>query len=353
MLLFDQRIHSFCQLGEEINSLIHNFNERKSATVFSEVVRKAMAHNPWFTEQNIYLMLNSIAKMLDRNKLERLTQSYPELKHGTAAKTIAVIMAGNIPLVGFQDFLHVLLTGHRFLGKLSHQDRFLLPAIAALLIKIEPAFESEIQFTDQTINNFDAVIATGSDNSGRYFDYYFGNYPHIIRRNRHGVAILTGNESTASLSDLGLDVFSFFGLGCRNVSTIFVPEGYKFDKMFEAFEPFEETANHSKYFSNYEYNKAIFLVNGVQHYDNGFVLIQQADSFGSPVAVIHYQTYTNTQELEEILKLNQEKIQCVVSDNAWFKESYPLGQAQFPAINDFADGIDTIDFLIKLNEVKL
>jgi hypothetical protein len=349
MLLIHQRIAAFSQLGVHLKNLLNDFETGKIDAVFDdEVMQSALSNNSWFTKDNIHLMLKSIAEMLDNSVLENILRDYPLLETKQQTKTIAVIMAGNIPLVGFQDFLHVLLSGHSFLGKLSHQDSFLLPALAKMLIAIEPEFKDLISFAEQKINNFDAVIATGSDNSGRYFDYYFGKFPNLIRRNRHGVGILTGDESMASLQNLGLDIFSFFGLGCRNVSTLFVPPNFNFEPLFKAFEGFSAVAEHSKYFNNYEYNKAIFLVNGVKHLDNGFVLIRQAEDFGSPVAVMHYQVYDELKKLKEVLDLNQSKIQCIVSDNSWFAGSYPFGRAQFPGLTAYADGMDTIQFLLGL-----
>lgn len=352
MLFIHQRIAAFSQLGVHLKSLLNDFKTGKINTVFADdVMQAALSSNPWFTKDNIHLMLESIAEMLDNSNLEKILSTYPLLGKNQQAKTVAVIMAGNIPLVGFQDFLHVLLSGHKFLGKLSHQDCFLLPALAEMLITIEPEFETRISFTEQKISNFDAVIATGSDNSGRYFDYYFRQFPNLIRRNRHGVGILAGEESMASLQNLGRDVFSFFGLGCRNVSTLFVPLHFDFELLFRAFESFSTVAEHSKYFNNYEYNKAIFLVNGVQHLDNGFVLIRRAEDFGSPVAVLHYQVYSEVENLKEVLDLNQNKIQCIVSDNGWYAGSYPFGKAQFPVLTDYADRQDTIQFLLGLSSI--
>ncbi|MDY0085450.1 MAG: acyl-CoA reductase [Bacteroidales bacterium] len=350
MFQLDQRINALSQLGHQLNNLMEGYYKPQHAAVLTEeVMQQAMRANPWFTEENIHLMLRSVVAMLKPDELTKIAKQYAIPETNNQAKTLAVIMAGNVPLVGFQDFVHVLLCGHSFLGKLSHQDRFLLPAIAKMLIDIEPGFESFISFTDQRISDFDAVIATGSDNSGRYFDYYFGKYPHVIRRNRHGVAILNGNESDEALHQLGLDIFSYFGLGCRNVSTLFVPKDYNFERLLQSFEAYSKVADHTKYFNNYEYYKAIFLVNGVQHYDSGFVLLKAAEDFGSPVAVLHYQQYEDEGILNEVIALNKDKIQCTVSDKAWYSNSYPFGKAQFPALTDYADGIDTIAFLLRLN----
>ena len=350
MIFIQQRITAFSQLGVQLRSLLNDFYASKITSVFNEdVMHNALGNNPWFTINSIHQMLDSVAQMMDENNLKKFLEKYPLLEKNKQSKTIAVIMSGNIPLVGFQDFMHVLLTGHKFLGKLSHQDRVLLPALSEMLLAIEPEFEPYISFTESKISNFDAVIATGSDNSGRYFDYYFGKYPNLIRRNRHGVGILKGNESIEALQNLGIDVFSFFGLGCRNVSTLFVPPDFNFEPLFSSFENFSAVAEHSKYFNNYEYSKAIFLVNGLQHLDNGFVLIRQAEDFGSPVAVLHYQMYNDLNELNELMDLNHTKIQGIVSDNAWYAGSFPFGRAQFPNLTDYADRMDTVAFLLGLS----
>lgn len=349
MILLSKRLGAFERLGQVLKNDSKAFTapEEEAVLTFEKAKQKAMAKNAWFTPDSIDLMIENIVAMISREQLEYFSAAY-ELDNAKTSKTIAVIMAGNIPLVGFHDFFVVLATGHSFLGKLSSDDPYLLPALAAVLLAIEPEFKSYIKFSEGTISGFDAVIATGSDNTARYFNYYFGKYPHLIRANRNGVAILDGKESKHDLRALGLDVFSFFGLGCRNVSTLFVPDGYDFRQMFEAFEAFNELRNHSKYFNNYEYNKAIWLVNGDPHLDNGFVLLKNAPEFSSPVSVLHFQTYNKPEMLQKLLKDNADKIQCVVSRNASWENFYAFGKAQSPALLDYADGIDSTKFLLEL-----
>ena len=209
-------------------------------------------------------------------------------------------MAGNIPAVGFHDVLCVLLNGDSALIKLSSKDTVLLKFLLEKLIEINPGFSSKIQYAER-LKSFDAVIATGSDNTSRYFEYYFGKYPHIIRKNRTSVAILDGTENEKDLTQLGTDVFSYFGLGCRNVSKLFVPSGYNFGPLFRSWELFKEIEHHHKYHNNYHYQKSIFLVSVIPHLDNGFVLLQESERLVSPIAVVYYEYYTKPDELRDRL----------------------------------------------------
>ena len=349
MILLAKRLNAFERLGQVLKNDAKSItsSENEALLAFQSAKQKAKSKNTWFTDDNITLMVENIAAMISTEQLEKFSEAY-ELEKITKPKTVAVIMAGNIPLVGFHDFFVVLATGHKFLGKLSSDDLYLLPALADVLITIEPEFKPYIAFAEGTIAGFDAVIATGSNNTARYFNYYFGKYPHLIRANRNGVAVIDGTETKEELQVLGLDVFSYFGLGCRNISTLFVPDGYDFKPMFEAFEMFNDLNNHSKYFNNYEYNKAIWLVNGDVHFDNGFMLLKKAAEFSSPVSVLHYQTYNDTKMLQELLTDNAEKIQCIVSRKAHWTNSYAFGKAQSPTILDYADGIDSTTFLLEL-----
>lgn len=349
MILLAKRLDAFERLGQLLKNDAKPITpiENEAILAFENAKQKARAKNTWFTNDNIDMMVENIAAMISAEQLKQFADAY-ELESFKTPKTVAVIMAGNIPLVGFHDFFVVIATGHKFLGKLSSDDLFLLPALAELLIAIEPKFKAYITFSEGPIAGFDAVIATGSDNTARYFNYYFGKYPHLIRANRNGVAVIDGAETTEELQQLGLDVFSFFGLGCRNVSALFVPDGYDFKPMFEAFEVFNDLKNHSKYFNNYEYNKAIWLINRDSHFDNGFVLLKNAAEFSSPVSVLHFQTYKDPEMLKKILTDNADKIQCVVSRNANWTGSYSFGKAQSPAILDYADGIDSTKFLLEI-----
>ena len=253
-------------------------------------------------------------------------------------------MAGNIPLVGFHDLLSVLVSGNNAIIKLSSDDNVLLPFIIKKLIEINPEFEQKIQFVEEIKNKkMDAVIATGSDVSAKYFDYYFKNAKKIIRKNRKSVAILDGTESKKELEELAIDVFAYFGLGCRNVSKIFLPKGYKLDQLFEAFYPFQNVIEHKKYANNYDYNKAIYLMGSHEIIENGFLLLKEDTSLQSPLAMLYYEYYSNLEKVENFIKENKHQLQCVVSKN-----DTVFGQTQNPNLWDYADGVDTVEFLREL-----
>ena len=249
--------------------------------------------NTWFTPENIDFALTETSYALEKENLEKWTEAYPELKNQVNPKKIGVIMAGNIPLVGFHDFLSVLISGHKFVGKLSSKDDKLLPVIAKMLIDIDPEFKEYIRFEEERLSDFDAVIATGSNNSARYFEYYFGKYPNIIRKNRNSIAVLTGNESIEDLESLMDDIFMYYGLGCRNVSKLFLPENYDLKNIFEAGEKYKNIANHNKYSNNYGYNRSIYLMNTTVFWDNGFMLLKEDVSYASPVSVVYFENYTD------------------------------------------------------------
>ena len=254
-------------------------------------------------------------------------------------------MAGNIPLVGFHDFLSVLISGKVFKGKLSSQDEFLLPFLADKLIDIAPDFQSKIIFVSHLLKDFDAVIATGSNNSARYFDYYFGKYPHIIRRNRNSIAVIIGNETKEQMEKLADDVFLYFGLGCRSISKVFVPKGYDITLILDAFQHYAYLHEHTKYFNNYEYNKSIFLLNKVLHLDNGFCLLTQRDTYASPVSVLYYEEYDQLEVLEQRLMMEKEQVQCIVGGEKVNIEHENFGNSQYPALSEYADNVDIMSFL--------
>ena len=232
---------------------------------------------------------------------------------------------------------------------MSSSDDKLLPALLKQLLIVEPAFANQIIYTER-LKDFDAIIATGSNNTSRYFDYYFGKVPNIIRKNRNSIAVLNGNETKAELENLGHDIFDYFGLGCRNVSKIYVPANYDLKNLFEPIEKYQPIINHFKYNNNYDYNKSIYLVNGVKHFDNGFLLVKEDENFVSPLAVLFYEEYNSLEEIEEKLILNDEQIQCVVSniDLKINKETIGFGDSQNPKLWDYADNVNTIAFLQSL-----
>lgn len=347
------RINAFSLLGEYLRRFgkggcqTFGGNGNKYFDKLATAVKDSCLYNGWFVERNVENMLFALGESMGKNSLEKWTLKYGDkLKVETDPKTVAVIMAGNVPAVGFHDFLSVLMSGNRILAKLSSDDNKLLPAIADLLISIEPEFEGFIAFADGRINGFDAVIATGSGNTSRYFDYYFGKYKSIIRRNRNGVAVLTGDETASGFELLADDVFMYFGLGCRNVSKLFVPQGYDFVPMLDVFSENKEIRNHHKYFNNYEYNKAIYLVNSRSHFDTGNVLLVEDDGYASPVSVLNFEYYSDIESLNRKLMLEANSIQCIVSDSDEIENSIALGQSQQPKLWDYADGVDTMGFLL-------
>ena len=312
---------------------------------FNEKIDSAIHYNGWFTRENIIYALQQWSEALTPRNLKLWLGEYDLSQSG--GKTVGIVMAGNIPLVGFHDFISVLVSGHNVLVKQSASDKQLLPVIAAYLMNLDSRYETRIKFTEDKLENFDAVIATGSNNTARYFEYYFKDKPSIIRKNRNSVAILTGKETKDELSKLGEDIFRYYGLGCRNVSKLFVPENYDFDDLFQAIYEWNPIINRDKYANNYDYNKAVYLISEYKLLDNGFLMLKEDKNFGSPIATLFYETYTNENELNNLLEEHEEKIQCVVrKDNS--KKEVSFGQTQKPQLWDYADDVDTIEFLSKL-----
>lgn len=342
-----ERVKAFIQLGK----VLQNFVQEKPWIDYScglteeeynsinEVIKKAFHHNGWFSEHNVRQSIEGIVYLLNEENISDWVSKY-QLKE--TEKTVAVIMAGNIPMVGFHDLLCVLISGNKLEAKLSSEDAILLPMLVSLLIQIEPQFENKIKFVPR-LNKFDAIIATGNDNSARYFKSYFEKYPNIIRKNRTSIAVISGKETEQELEDFAKDVFSYFGKGCRNVTKVFVPKAYDLNKLFNAFFPYKELANNNKYANNYDYNKAIYLMNSIELIENGFLLMKEDESIHSPLAVLNYEFYESKNKVETFIKQNQEKIQCVVSSS-----TIPFGKAQKPELWDYADGVDTMSFLANI-----
>lgn len=333
----NDRIAAFVKLGQRIDSL--------TGAERDLIGQKAMNENGWFTPQSVQQALDGIRHYLDGSMLETWSARYPI--ETSSPKTIGVAMAGNIPLVGFHDFLCVLIAGHQLLAKKSSQDAYLIQLLADWLIDLEPRFRDKIQFQER-LNGAHAVIATGSDNTARYFEYYFRNIPHIIRKNRSSCAVLMGEEDSSLLTTLGKDVFTYFGLGCRNVSKVYVPEDYDFTLLIKSFEPYQGIIHHHKYANNYDYQKSILLVNKIPFFDSGFLLITAHEGLVSPISVLYYQSYRDQIDLQSQLAHHHEKLQCVVSANGWYTDSIPFGQAQTPHVDDYSDRIDTMKFLTAL-----
>jgi len=346
-----ERINAFVQMGHLLELILNGATDQISASYrlpcanIEKCIETYSSANPWFTKYSVRKALEGIVFMLrDEAVLTNWRMRYP--LHPKKYKTIGLIMAGNIPAVGFHDFLCVLLSGHQMLAKLSSDDALLLPAIAELLIAIEPELKDEIVFTQGTIKEADAFIATGSNNTSRYFDYYFGKYPHIIRKNRNAVAVLNGTENEGQIKALGHDIFDFYGLGCRNVSKIYVPHKDAVLKILPHFEAFACVAQHYKYMNNYDYRKSVFLVNKVEHLDTGFLLVKVDEVISSPIAVLNYEIYSDIDSLNKQLSYRKQELQCVLSENPRIHHAIPLGESQRPALDDYADGVDTLAFLM-------
>lgn len=345
-MILEKRINAFIALGEQLANM--------TADEMEEACWRGQSHNGWFTEDSIKRAFKGLIAYLQPEALRGLISEYDFSEKEENPKTVGVVMAGNIPMVGVHDFICVLLSGHKIQAKPSSQDPYLIKEVVAKrLIEIEPQFAAFISF-EERMNHVDALIATGSDNSARYFHHYFKDKPHIIRKNRTGVAVLTGKETKEELQGLAEDITAYFGLGCRNISKIFSPKGYDFTELLYTLETYGQKnldASH-KYANNYDYNKSIFLVNRVAHLDNGSVMLRESKDLVSPISVLHYETYDSLVALEGTLLANEEKIQCVVGHQGVVARAIPFGQAQHPSISDYADGVDTLEFLASLSRRK-
>ncbi len=313
---------------------------------FQNTIQQARIYNGWFTEENVKFALRQWSEALSRENLNNWISRYPDdYFKNDDSKTVAVIMAGNLPLVGFHDFLSVVLSGHKILVKPSSDDDKLLPFLCQVLVAIEKDFAPRIRFAEGKLTDFDAVIATGSNNSSRYFDYYFSKYPHIIRKNRHSVAVLDGNVSDEDLRKLSEDIFRYFGMGCRNVSKLFLPKGFDVQKIFQNVYHFKTLIDNKKYGNNYDYNRAIFLMEQIAFLDNGSLMMRENENWHAPVSILHYEFYENLEEVKQVLNENAEQLQAVVSHSNLFENAVPFGEAQKPKLWDYADRVDTIQFL--------
>ncbi len=348
-----QRINAFVTLGKFMGQFASEGIERNDEIPYNELffdgfkhqIKLAQEHNGWFTKENILFALSGWSNQLTESNIEQWLENYN--LNIENPKTIAVIMAGNIPLVGFHDFLSVLISGHSVLVKQSSNDKQLLPFLAKYLEQVEPQFRGKIKFTDSRLENFDAVIATGSDNTSRYFDYYFKNKPSIIRRNRNSVAILAGKETDAQLKGLSEDIFRYYGLGCRNVSKLYVPKDYDFADFFKAMYDWHPIINQSKYANNYDYNKAVYLMSEFQMLENGFLMLKEDHSFSSPIATLFYEPYTSEEKLKSEIMAREYQIQCVVADG-FSDDEIKFGETQLPKLWDYADNVDTITFALTI-----
>jgi hypothetical protein len=345
------RIQAFSELGSFLGQFSRQGVQKNGQVLnndlfydgFRHQIKLAQENNTWFTQKNILFSLENWSSALTKVNLEEWI-SNEGIQDSYSKKKVAIIMAGNIPLVGFHDFLSVLIMGHEVLVKQSSNDKHLLPFLAKYLEYADESFKGKITFTEQKLENYDAVIATGSNNTARYFEYYFKDKPNIIRKNRNSVAVIQGNESVMDFEKLSEDIFRYFGLGCRSVSKIFVPRNFNFDAFFKGMYQQKEIIHNTKYANNYDYNKAVYLMSEFDILENGFLMIKEDESYASPIASVFYEYYDNPIDLK--IKLHQEadQIQCIVA-NGFIENEVKFGRTQHPQLWDYADGVNTLTFL--------
>ncbi len=308
---------------------------------FDTAIRSARAKNGWYTEENVRHAALGISRMLEVDAITDWLAGYPQLECAHEPHTVGIIMAGNIPFVGVHDLMCVLLSGNRATVKTASDDAGLTPALLELLARFAPDLAAQVILTSGKLGKVDAVIATGSDNTARYFEHYFGQLPRIVRKSRTSVAVLDGTETDAELTALGEDVFRYFGLGCRNVGKLFIPQDYDLDRLFRALFPWKEIINHNKYANNYDYNKAVWLLDRVPIIENGFLILKEDNALSSPVASLYYERYDYRATVDARFKEEDQRLQCVVGHG-----QLPFGEGQFPGPGDYADKVDTLGFLI-------
>jgi len=353
MIYPDQIIHSFSSLGKEFLTAylyqdIKMEEKPPTGSSLADLIGNSCYYNPWFIPSFVRFAFNAWAEALREEKVAHWISRYVAGLSKKNPATIGIVMAGNIPMVGLHDLLCILASGNHALIRLSNGDDHLIPAVLQVLCQINPEFNDQFSIAQGPLKNFDAIIATGSNNSSRYFDYYFGKYPHIIRKNRNGVAVITGKETDDDLRRLSDDIFMYFGLGCRNVSKLYLPDGFKIEDLIPFFEGYSFLSDMHKYRNNYDYQKSILLINRVSHLDNGFLLTKEDVTLMSPISVIHTESYHSIKLLNQQLHSLKEQIQCIVSCSKEVNSSIPPGRSQFPELWDYADGVDTMNFLMNL-----
>lgn len=341
----EERVKAMITWGQAIGAMTDELggNDAAADSPAQFMMAQARAQNPWFTRENILSALKGIVFMLQEENLNKWVSKY--VLNDVQPKTIGVIMAGNIPAAGFHDALSVLVSGHRLMMKCASDDKVILPFLLDILVAIEPRFSSQYQIVER-LQSMDAVIATGSNNSARYFDYYFGKYPHIIRKNRNSLAILNGSESAAELSDLGGAIFTYFGMGCRSISHLLVPKGYQFNGFFESMQQYGDTVmQHTRFMHNFDYHNALYLLNSEKFLTNNFLILRESPVLSTPVSVLHYSYYNSDEEAMEYISMHEYEIQCVMG-----KHGIPFAEAQLPAPWNYPDNVDVMEFLsTKLN----
>ena len=333
----------FTALGQLFNDYSNkNNNTNKWIEKLDNALVNASNRNKWFTKENLDFCIKTWGNTLTESHISTWLNAYSIQQ---TSQRLGLVLAGNIPLVGLHDVLSGLACGYSIEIKSSSNDNILLPFVIGFLTERQPEWHDKISFTDGKLEKFDRVIATGSTNTARYFEYYFKDVPLIVRKTRNGVAVLDGTETPEELTALCVDIMQYFGLGCRSVSHLMVPEGYDFNELFLALYDYKELIHHNAYANNYDYNKAVYLMQEEELLENGFIMLKKDNGLNSPIACIHYSTYKNIKEAEKSIELQQEKIQCVVS--SCLKNSLAFGQTQHPKLTDYADHVDTMAFLLK------
>ena len=311
-----------------------------------ELIKRAVIENPWFTEDSVRQSIEAIVfAYLQEDRLQDWLRDY---SYAENAQCVGIVMAGNIPLVGFHDLISVLLSGHRAMIKMSERDRVLMQFVVDTLIGLDASYSERILTVDR-LKNFDAVIATGSNSTANYFDKYFATYPHIIRRNRHAVALIRKSDMTDELKAIGKDIFSYFGMGCRNVSKIYLEDGIDVTEIFKYLEDYRYVIDHNKYKNNFDYNHALFLLNKDKFYTNDFLLLKSDPEISSRIASVHYEFYSDEDKLAAELVSKKVEIQCIVASHKLsFMPTVEFSTAQLPSLDDYADGVNTMNFLNNL-----
>ena len=344
----NDRIELVSELGQFFKKYLDtNYDNTNDDNLiaFEKTIQQGKLNNPWFTDQNMKVNLSYWAEKLNKYDLTQWMNNYDTMN--VSSKSVAIIMAGNIPLVGFHDFLSVFLSGHNSIIKLSSNDKHILPFLTNLMISINNELSKKIIYIEGKLQGYDAVIATGSNNTSRYFEYYFKNKKSIIRKNRNSIAVLDGSENEDDLSLLGDDIFTYFGLGCRSISKLYVPENYCFDLFFNSIFKWNDLINSHKYANNYDYNKAIYLMSGYKFLDNGFFMVKEGSELYSPISTINYEFYNDISALKQKIKADDKDIQCIVS-NTEIENKINFGETQKPSLSQYADNIDVVEFLLTI-----
>ncbi len=323
------------------NDLIHLRELLNS--IPDEIVYNAQIHNQWFSPQFVKLAANNWALALNENDINTWLEN---LQTAKVSKQVGIIMAGNIPMVGLHDLLSVIVSGHMALVKLSSTDEVLMKFIIKSLIEIDSTYADKIQVTER-LNQADMIIATGSDNSARYFDYYFRDKKTLIRKNRTSLAVLTGNETKEELEALADDIYAYYGLGCRNVTHLLMPRNIDLHLLYTSLDKYIDHVHHHKFYNNYMYHKSILLMNLTKHYDNGFMIFQEKEELNAPLATLNYHYYSSDADILNYIEKHQEQLQCIVSKHSIIQNKTDLGKSQMPKLWQYADNVNTLEFLTK------